>query len=277
MRLRTINVYPVKSLAGTEALSAKAEPWGLQHDRRWLVVDETGRFISQRVQPRMALILAEPFGGGLRLSLSGHGSVPVATPGAGAAPVRATVWRDTVDAVLADDEAHRWLSGALGQPCRLAYLHDTAARRVAPAFGLPGETVSFADGFPVLLTSESSLDALNARLLHAMPITRFRGNLVVAGAPAWDEDCWRRIRIGEAEFRVAKPCDRCIVTTIDQQTGLRPDRMEPLRTLGMFRHDERGIMFGQNLVPVVPGRVTAGDIVEVLERGPPNVVPIPGA
>ncbi len=97
---------------------------------------------------------------------------------------------------------------------------------------------------------------------------------MVEGAAAWEEDCWRRVRIGGAEFRVAKACDRCIVTTIDQASGERPDRMEPLRTLGAFRHDERGIMFGQNLVPVVMGRVSVGDQVEVLERGAPNVVPV---
>ena len=119
-----------------------------------------------------------------------------------------------------------------------------------------------------------SLAALNARLARPVPIGRFRGNIVVDGAAAWAEDSWRLVRIGGALFRVVKPCDRCIVTTVDQQTGQRPDRTEPLRTLGTFRHDENGIMFGQNLVPTMTGRIAVGDAVDVLESGPPNVMPV---
>ena len=238
-----------------------------------MVVDAAGRFLSQRVVPRMALVQAAITEPGLTLSLEGLGAIDVARPDR-AATAPTVVWRDTVLAADAGARAAAWLSAALGVPARLVHLNDPAARPSRSGFALPGETVSFADAFPVLLTSLGSLADLNTRLAHKVPITRFRGNLVIEGAPAWAEDTWQLIRIGTATFRVAKPCDRCIVTTIDQATGERPQRMEPLRTLGQFRQDERGIMFGQNLVPLVMGRVSVGDVVEVLREGAPNVVPL---
>ncbi len=274
LHLAEIHIFPVKALAGTSVGTAGCDPCGLRHDRRWMVVDGRNRLLTQRVLPRMAVIAADVTPGGLRLSAPGQLPVEIAVPGPGEATEPVTVWRDTVPAAPAAAAAHAWISTALGQACRLVHLHDPGARVSRSAFSLPGETVSFADAFPVLLTSAGSLADLNARLAVPVPIDRFRGNLVIAGAPAWAEDCWRLIRLGSAVFRVAKPCDRCIVTTIDQATGERPQRMEPLRTLGQFRQEERGIMFGQNLVPVVLGRVSVGDTVEVLESGAPNVNPL---
>ncbi len=277
MIVSEIHVFPVKGMAGTAPDHALIEPWGLQHDRRWLVVDGSGRFVTQRAVAAMALVRTAITPSGLALGRPGWGGIAVATPGPEAARIRVTVWRSTLEARLADPAAHAWVSAALGQDCRLVHMHDTSSRALNPAYGRPGETVSFADGYPVLLTALASLADLNARLLRPVPIDRFRANIVVAGGAPWAEDGWRLIRAGETIFRVVKPCDRCIVTTIDQQTGERPDRAEPLRTLGTFRHDEHGIMFGQNLVPETLGRVAVGDPVEVLEHGPPNVVPLSGA
>ncbi len=274
LRLAEIHVFPVKALAGLTLSQSEVEPCGLAQDRRWLVIDHKNRFLTQRVLPQMAVMAAHVTPHGLRLSAPGHAPLEIATPGLDTTPEPVVVWRDTVLAAQASAAAHAWISAALGQPCRLVHLHDPGARTSSSAFALPGETVSFADAFPVLLTSTSSLADLNARLAVPVPISRFRGNLVIEGAPAWAEDTWRLIRIGGTTFRVAKPCDRCIVTTIDQDTGERPQRMEPLRTLGQFRQEERGIMFGQNLVPAVLGRVSVGDAVEVLESGAPNVNPL---
>ncbi len=254
--------------------AAGCEPCGLCGDRRWMVIDHNNRFLTQRVLPRMAVIAADIMPAGLRLSAPGQAPLEIDTPAPDAAPEPVVVWRDTVVAAPACAQANAWISAALGQACRLVHLRDPGARMSSSAFAQPGETVSFADGFPVLLTSAGSLADLNARLAVPVPISRFRGNLVIEGAPAWAEDSWRLIRIGGATFRVAKPCDRCTVTTIDQATGERPQRMEPLRTLGQFRQEERGIMFGQNLVPLVLGRVSVGDAIEVLESGPPNVNPL---
>ena len=274
LHLAEIHIFPVKALAGTSVSAADCEPCGLAGDRRWMVVDHANRFLTQRVLPRMAVIAAHITPHGLRLSAPGLAPVAVATPGPDAPAEPVVVWRDTVLAAPAGAEAHAWISAALGQACRLVHLRDPGARASTSKFALAGETVSFADGFPVLLTSDGSLADLNARLAVPVPISRFRGNLVIAGAAAWAEDTWRLIRIGGATFRVAKPCDRCLVTTIDQATGERLQRMEPLRTLGQFRQEERGIMFGQNLVPTVLGRVCVGDAVEVLERGAANVEPL---
>ena len=273
-RLAEIHVFPVKAFAGQAPMHAEVEPCGLAGDRRWMVTDPDGRFLTQRAVARMALVQAVVIPAGIALSLEGHGKLEVARPCISAAPVPVTVWRDTVPATDAGPHASAWLTDCLGVPARLVYLQDEAARACSSAAALPGETVSFADGFPVLLTSLGSLADLNARLAHPVPISRFRANLVVDAAPAWAEDTWRLIRIGSAVFRVAKPCDRCIVTTIDQATGERPQRLEPLRTLGQFRQDARGIMFGQNLVPVALGRVSVGDPVEVLSAGERSVVPM---
>ncbi len=274
MVVAEIHVFPVKGLAGIAVPQARVEACGLQHDRRWLAVDRAGRFVTQRVLPSMAAIRTEVTPQRLRLSHPDHGSIDVAVPGPDAARIAVTVWRNTLQAALAGPAADAWLSAALGQELRLVHMHDPSLRPINPAYGEPGESVSFADGYPVLLTSLGSLADLNARLANPVPVGRFRGNIVVDGAPAWAEDRWRLVRIGSAAFRVVKPCDRCIVTTIDQRTGERPDRSEPLRTLGLFRHDERGIMFGQNLVPAALGWIAVGDRVGVLESGPPNVTPV---
>lgn len=272
MRLAEIRVFPVKGLAGQAQGTAIVEACGLRDDRRWMIVDATGRFLTQRVLPQMATMQAIATPTSVILSKDGFPTIEVEMPTSASEPV--VVWRDTVMAADAGPVARAWISDALGTPARLIHMCDTAARPLRSSFAQPGETVSFADGFPVLLTSLDSLADLNGRLATPIPIDRFRGNLIIGGAPPWAEDTWRVIRVGGATFRVAKPCDRCTVTTIDQATGLRPDRLEPLRTLGKFRHDERGIMFGQNLVPLEPGPVSVGDAIEVLEHGPPNVVPL---
>ncbi len=271
MQLAAINVFPVKSLAGVTLSSSLAQGCGLAGDRRWMVVDPDGTFLTQRDVPRMARVRATPRAAGLRLSVAEIGGIDVEIPAADAPRLDVTVWRDQVAAWAAAPEANAWIGLALGRPARLVHLSDPAARPISSSHGRPGEHVSFADGFPVLLTSLASLADLNARLRNPVPMDRFRGNLVVEGAPPWAEDAWRMIRIGGAAFRVAKPCARCIMTTIDQATGERPDRTEPLRALAGFRNDEDGLMFGQNLVPVALGPVAVGDAVEVLEFGVANV------
>jgi uncharacterized protein YcbX len=237
-----------------------------------MVVDLNGRFLTQRELPRMGLLRAVNAPG--RLILSAPGTADLTAALTASAPVRhVQVWRDTVAAQDAGDEAAAWLSAALKQPCRLVHLADATTRKLKPAYAAAAaESVSFADGFPLLLASQKSVDDLNARLTHAIPIARFRPNLVIANAPAWAEDSWRRIRIGTSTFRIAKPCDRCIITTLDPATATQPDGNEPLRTLATFRRDTTGgIMFGQNLVPETCNKIRIGDRVEILLTGPSNV------
>ena len=255
----------MKGLRGEAPVSAAVTPCGLEGDRRWMVVGAGGGFLSQRELPAMALVQARISAGGLVLSAAGAAAIAVAEPDAQAARGMVTVWRDSVPAVDGGAAAAAWLSGVLGVPCRLVYLADPAARVVNQDFGAPGDVVSFADGYPVLLASAASLADLNARLARPVEMLRFRPNLVIEGSAPWAEDGWTRVRIGSTVFRVVKPCDRCVVTTIDQHTGLQPDGNEPLRTLMTFRRDARGRpLFGQNLVPDGASMVRLGDQVEIL-------------
>jgi uncharacterized protein YcbX len=271
--LDAITIYPVKSLRGVAVQEAVVEPWGLAGDRRWMVVDGEGRYLTQRELPGMARIAAAPAeAGGVVLSASdvGTGGMRVPVPEAGGPTVEVVVWRDRVWAQPAGRDADAWLSDALGRVCRLVHMGDPAAARpVDPAYGQPADRVSFADGFPLLGMNAASLDALNARLARPVPMARFRPNLVVSGAAPWAEDRWRLLGVGGAggvAFRAVKLCARCVIVATDQETGARARDREPLRTLSGFRRDDRGrVLFGQNLVPDGTGRIAVGDWVEVAE------------
>jgi uncharacterized protein len=265
MRLAEIRIYPVKGLRGLSVASAAVEPWGLAGDRLWMVVDDNGRFVSQREAPAMALIGAEQDGEGLRLTMPGHEPIAVARPTG--ALIEVVVWRDVVPALAAGAAADAWLSVALGRSCRLVHMDDPAAARpVDQGYGEPQDRVSFADGFPLLATNTTSLADLAARAaLPDLSMDRFRTNLVIEGAAAWAEDRWTELRVGEAVFAVVKPCARCAVTTVDQERGERHPENEPLRTLFTFRRNERGQpIFGQNLIPRRLGAIRVGDAVEAV-------------
>ncbi|MDF2265198.1 MOSC domain-containing protein [Streptomyces coacervatus] len=269
--LQSIHVHPVKALRGLAPREAVVEPWGLAGDRRWVLIDDGGKVVTQRQQPRLALAAAELVpGGGVRLSAPGMDplTAPVPRP-VGTVPVE--IFGDKVEGVLAEDAAaHTWCSDYLGTRVRLVHMDDPATRRpVDPEYARPGETVSFADGFPLLLTTVASLGALNSLIAQGahpaegpLPMNRFRPNVVVAGTAAWAEDGWSRIAIGEVTFRVAKMCGRCVVTTTDQGTAARGK--EPLATLGRHRRIDGRLAFGQNLVPLSPGTIRVGDPVTVL-------------
>ncbi|MFG2950324.1 MOSC domain-containing protein [Streptomyces adustus] len=268
--LRSIHVHPVKAFRALSLREAVVEPWGLAGDRRWVLIDDGGKVVTQRQQPRLAMAAAELVPGGVRLSAPGSEALTVPEPEpAGTVPVE--IFGDKVEGVLAGPDAHAWCSAFLDADVRLVHMDDPAVRRpVDPGFALPGETVSFADGFPLLVTTTASLDALNTLIAqgrHAaegpLPMNRFRPNLVVSGTEPWAEDGWRRIAVGEVVFRVAKKCARCVVTTTDQTTAQRGK--EPLHTLGRHRRIDNGLIFGQNLVPQSPGTLRVGDPVTILD------------
>lgn len=267
MRVADIRIYPVKGLRGHSVSEAVVEPWGLAGDRRYMVVDPAGRFVTQRQVPRMAVVAADLVAGGLELTGPGLERIAVAEPGADAAPAAATVWKSDVLARDAGPEAAAWLSAALGIACRLVFMAEPAsARPVDPDFSDPRDRVSFADGFPLLVTNDASLSDLNARLPVPVGMDRFRTNVAVAGAEPWAEDGWARLHIGAVPFAGTKDCARCAVTTVDQDTGVRSDDTEPLRTLARFRRKAGGrIIFGQNLIPRGLGRIAVGDAVRVLD------------
>lgn len=263
MRLSALYFYPIKSSAPLETFQAQVEPRGLQHDRRWMVVDAQGQFITGRQLPRMTLLRAQPTAQGLRLEAPGMAALEVAFPSA-AAGLPVTVWKSEVVAWPAAAQADAWLGRFLGQPARLVHMDAQVSRPMINPYCEPGDEVSFADAFPMLLISRASLDALNARLERPVSMLQFRPNLVVEGVAAHAEDDWKRIRVGAVEFDVAKPCARCIFTTVDPATGERDPRGEPLRTLAGYRRMGGGVMFGQNLIPRSPGALRVGDALEVL-------------
>lgn len=274
-RVASLNLYPVKALRGYAVASVTVEPWGFAQDRRWMVVQPDGRFLTQRELPAMATISAGAEAEAIMLTADGLPALRVPRPGPLAERRAVVVWHDRVPALDAGPEAAVWLSARLGMAAGLVFLDDPRARAVDQRYGEPEDCVAFSDGFPVLLANTASLAALNAALPSPIPMTRFRPNLVVEGVLPWAEDGWQRIRIGTAVFRIAKPCARCAVTTVDQMTGERPDKTEPLRTLGRIRRAAGGVMFGQNLIPDGPGQIAVGDAVEILAAGPPNLRLLP--
>lgn len=266
MHLSSLFVYPVKSCAALATGEARVETRGLAGDRRWMIVDEDGRFITGREVPRLVLLRAQPTGDGVHLDAPGAQALFVSVPPAASPRRAATVWKDTVDAVDAGDAAAQWLSGFLQRPARLVHMDAQSRRPVSPTHAQPGDEVSFADAYPLLLISQASLDGLNARLPQALPMQRFRTNLVVEGAGApHAEDGWRRLRIGGVEFDAVKPCTRCVFTTVDPARGDFDPGGEPLRTLKTYRRSQAGITFGMNLIARGTGTLRVGDAVTVLE------------
>lgn len=263
IRLSAINLYPVKGIRGVSTDQAEVTPEGLAHDRRWMIVDDQGNFLSQRSQPRLALVTGTFDGRALNLSVPDDEDMKLTVPG-GDERIRVTVWKDTVSAAAADPRADLWLSRFLGQTCRLAYMDASCRRPISSSRGQAGESVSFADGFPCLVVSTASLDDLNFRLDDPLPMDRFRPNLVVEGCEAFAEDGWRKISIGNTVFRYAGRCARCSVTTVDQAAGIRVSD-EPLKTLATYRQTPDGVMFGVNLVPERMGPIALNDRVRILE------------
>ena len=256
--------YPIKSCAGVALEAAELDARGVRHDREYAIVEAgDGRMVTQRERPRLALIRPViAADGALRVDAPGMPTLAV-TPARTGEEREVVVWRDRCRAVDQGPEAAAWLGRFLGVACRLLRMADDHVRRVDPVYaGSDRDQVGFADGYPALLISEESLADLNGRLAAPLPMNRFRPNIVVAGGGVpYREDGWRRVRIGEVAFRVAKPCARCAITTTDQETTARGT--EPLTTLATYRRGERGVLFGQNLIHDGPGTIRVGDRVEV--------------
>jgi uncharacterized protein YcbX len=262
VRLTDIVIYPVKSCAGSSLAEVTLDRFGPRGDRRWMVVNDNGGFLTQRDLPAMCRIEVDADDDGIRLYL-GDSSLAVEQPSPSVKPRMVRVWSDHALAQDAGDEAANWLSERLERPCRLVFMPEESTRLVDGLYAREGETVGFADGFPLLLISQASLDDLNDRLPSPVPMNRFRPNLVVEGCEPFAEDDWRRIRIGEVEFQVAKPCSRCVMPSIVQESAERDPDIN--RVLAGYRHFEGKVYFGQNLLYQEMGRLKVGDVVEVLE------------
>jgi uncharacterized protein YcbX len=254
-------LYPIKSCAGIAVRSATVLESGLSalgvHDREWMLVTEDGQFLTQREHPRMALVRPLPDGGTLRVHAPGMADLALPLAWDEAAPTRAVkIWDDTVDAADCGDAAAAWFSAALQSPCRLVRFHRDVVRPTSTKWtnGVAAQT-RFADGYPLLLIGQASLDDLNARLVaagrHALPMDRFRPNLVVDGIDACEEDFLATLTIGDVQIRPVKPCARCPIPSIDQATGVAgPDPLDILQTYRANPRMEGAVCFGMNCIVV---------------------------
>lgn len=257
--LSAIYIYPVKSLGGISVHAAMVEDRGLQHDRRWMLVDENGMFISQRKHFELSL---------LELSISNdylvvkHKTDPMLEINFGIEEhigglIPVTVWDDSTVGYEVSHVVSAWFSDFMRMKVRLVRMADEARRLVDTKYASDKEIVSFADGYPCLLIGQSSLDSLNEKLDTPILMDRFRPNFVFTGGEAHVEDNFGDFLLGETMFHAVKPCARCVLTTIDQQTGVRG--AEPLKTLATYRKVGNKIMFGQNLIHKGNGLVRVGD------------------
>lgn len=280
MQLTSVARFPVKSCRGEDLDAATVEPWGLAGDRRWMAVDDAGEQVTARELPRMLLITPTTRAdGGLRLVAPGTAPLTVDVPVDGPS-VAVSVFGAGMTARAATGDAHEWFSDALGRSVRLVHFADPTERTANPRFAGPDAPVSFADAYPLNLATTASVDALNEHIASGpragegpVPVARFRANLVVDGDIPWAEDGWRRIRVGDAVFRVVKGCDRCAIPTTDTETARR--FAEPTYTLAQQRRWDGAVWFAMNLVPDTPDTpdtpgavVRVGDQVEVLESEP---------
>jgi uncharacterized protein YcbX len=274
VRVVSLHLYPIKGTRAVNPHGVRVAPRGLDGDRRWLVVDRTGMFHTQRSRAGLATITAVPTAGGVRLSAPGVADLTVETP-SGAERLDVTVWDASVNAAVADARAHAWLSAVLGDDVLLVHMDARAERLKRGVWTVEPLPVTFADAYPVLIATTGSLAALNAEIVQrggkAVPMARFRPNIVIDCDDPWREDYWKALRIGGIEVDVVKPCDRCVVTTKDQVTGESMGK-EPLASLTRLRMSAdprvKGVLFGWNVVPRAPGHVEIGDRVEILAERP---------
>ncbi|HEX9840284.1 MAG TPA: MOSC N-terminal beta barrel domain-containing protein [Anaerolineales bacterium] len=261
--LSSIIYYPIKACRGFEVDSSNIVRMGLEYDRRMMVVTPEGEFLTQREHPRLALVTPKLEEGTLTLSAPGFDSIQLATQSTGI-PWPVNIWKSAgVQAIDQGDEAAHWFSDWLGTSVRLVHMADRYIRKVNEKYVVsPDDHTGFADAYPIVLASEESLQDLNSRLETPVSMNRFRPNFVVRGCEAFAEDTWKRIRIGDVELAVVKPCARCVVTTIDRET--LEQSKEPLKTLGKYRKHVLGAIFGQNVISLNEGRLRLGMSVEVL-------------
>jgi hypothetical protein len=267
IRVSELYLYPIKSCRGVSVAVANVGDRGFVGDRRWMLVDERGRFVTQRETPELALITTELGSDRILVHASSRFGPrsPLELPLEllDGSDVEVEIWRDRARA-LADAPGSRWFSEALGKKLGLVYMPDATERSVRPEHALPGDIVSFADAYPFLLTSQASLDDLNQRLDFPVTMLRFRPNIVIAGSETYEEDGWSDLLIGSIAFRVPKPCDRCSVPAVDPETGERGK--EPIRTLAQYRKRDDKVWFGINLIHGATGTIRRGDTVQVLTR-----------
>jgi uncharacterized protein YcbX len=247
MRLSALWIYPLKSGGGVSLDAWELDAMGLAEDRRFMLVDPSGNFITQRQEPRLALLAPSFQGEMLIFDFPGMPSLAVPRHPRWQERQEVEIWGDRCSGLRAPDSLNAWFGACLGrEDVTIVWFDPLCERPVDPNYAAPDDRVGFADGFPLLLTTEVSLQELNRRLDAPIGMDRFRPNLVFDGEVAFAEDAWKEVRIGKLTLRVAKPCGRCQIPNIDPRTGVMGK--EPMRTLKSFRRKGGDIVFGQNLI-----------------------------
>lgn len=266
LQLSEIWIYPVKSLGGIALQEAIVTERGLENDRRWLLVDNEGNFLTQRQYPQLAIFQPEIDDDFLTIKyLKNSEKVLQVKMNAQTSEKKifVRVWDDSIEAQEVSEEANTWFSELLEMPVKLVVMPEESRREVDKKYALTGEEItSFADAYPFLVIGQSSLNDLNTRLEKPVLMNRFRPNLVFTGGEAYEEEQWFEVQIGKATFWGVKPCARCILTTIDQKTGEKTGK-EPLYTLSTYRKAGKRILFGQNLLVSVLDKIQVGDEIKV--------------
>ncbi len=264
VNLQDIHIYPIKSTSGIALSSSWVDTIGLPFDRRFVVTDQQGRFITARKDPKLCLIQCNLTDSGLILTAPDMSMLQIDYDKCLDQYQDVSIWNDALLGQCCLPHIDQWFSQYLAKPSKLLYFGDKSTRKVEKT----DNPVAFADGYPLLLISQASLDDLNKRLKSPVPMSQFRPNLVVQNCAPFEEDSWQHIRIGEVEFEVTKPCSRCILTTVDPNTGQKHPQQEPLATLKSYRQVEGGdVMFGQNLIPLNKGQIKSGDAVTIIKQG----------
>ena len=261
-----LNIYPIKSARGLSLPSMQLGAQGPECDRRWMVIDRHNEFVTQRKVARMCLITTALVGKELIVSAEGvaHCVVPIG----GGQRRRSSVWGTGVSGEDCGDEAANWISAFLDKECRIIYMRDDYTRLVDPRFAGQSERVGFADGFPLLIATQASLDDFNSKLTssnvgYEIGMDRFRPNIVITGNAPWAEDQWRRISIGDIELNLVKPCSRCIMPSVNPETAEK--QMEVNQALLTYRRRDQQTYFGQNALYATQGRISVGDTVEIID------------
>lgn len=260
-RLTEIWIYPVKSLGGIRMTSASVMEKGLTNDRRWMLIDDRGKFMTQRTTPPMALFKLKAQGDTFVVR---HGDDELILPGRGTLEgeqITATIWDDEVQVVEASPAHSAWFSKRLGIPCRLVEFPEQNPRLIDEQYRTGEEHVGLADGYPLLVIGQASLDDLNTRLDSPVPMNRFRPNLVFTGGTPYEEDTWKTFAVGKNKFKAVKTCARCVLTTVNQDTAEKG--REPLLTLSRYRKQGDRILFGMNVIPIDCNTINEGDEIDL--------------
>ena len=266
MKVSQLYIYPIKALGGIAISSVNITDRGFENDRRWMLIDENNRFISQREIAEMSLLQVEILQHVMKVNHKKDPAncIEISLTPAASDITTVNIWDTLCEAQLVNTEADRWFSKILDTNCRLVYMPDSTTLKIDDQYAITGNDItSFSDGYPILMVSEESLGDLNDKLDEPLPINRFRPNLVFKGGTPFIEESMKEFSIKDCLFYGVKPCARCVVTTIDQDSAEKGK--EPLKTLSLYRRKDAKVIFGENVIAAGTGKISIGDTITILQ------------